>query len=73
MERLAKEKISAQNKMVILKREMGPWDLDISKLSTDNDLIQMKMLGNLERGKLAGINNFTYLLSSIFLFFRTND
>lgn len=70
MERLAKEKISAQNKMVILKREMGPWDLDISKLPTDNDLIQMKILGNLEKGKLDDINKFTFLISSIFFIYQ---
>lgn len=32
MERLAKEKIAAQNRILFLKRELAQWDVDFSKL-----------------------------------------
>lgn len=32
MERLAKEKISAQNRILLLKRELAQWDIDFTKL-----------------------------------------
>jgi MAX-binding protein len=32
MERLAKEKIAAQNRILVLKRELAQWDVDFSKL-----------------------------------------
>ncbi|XP_053692223.1 mucin-5AC-like isoform X2 [Sabethes cyaneus] len=36
MERLAKEKIAAQNRILVLKREMSQWgDVDFSRLATD--------------------------------------
>lgn len=36
MERLAKEKISAQNRILCLKRELQQWDIDISKFLPEN-------------------------------------
>ena len=35
MERLAKEKIASQNKMLCLKREFTQWDIDFTKLLPD--------------------------------------
>lgn len=35
MERLAKEKISAQNRILFLKRELAQWDVDFSKILPD--------------------------------------
>lgn len=32
MERLAKEKIAAQNRILCLKRELAQWDVDFSKI-----------------------------------------
>lgn len=32
MERLAKEKIAAQNRILFLKRELAQWDVDFSKI-----------------------------------------
>jgi hypothetical protein len=32
MERLAKEKIAAQNRILCLKREFAQWDIDFSKI-----------------------------------------
>lgn len=32
MERLAKEKIAAQNRILFLKRELAQWDIDFTKL-----------------------------------------
>lgn len=32
MERLAKEKIAAQNRILFLKRELAQWDIDFSKI-----------------------------------------
>jgi hypothetical protein len=32
MERLAKEKIAAQNRILFLKREFAQWDVDFSKI-----------------------------------------
>lgn len=32
MERLAKEKIAAQNRILFLKRELAQWDIDVTKL-----------------------------------------
>lgn len=32
MERLAKEKIASQNRILFLKRELAQWDIDYSKL-----------------------------------------
>lgn len=32
MERLAKEKIAAQNRILLLKRELAQWDIDFTKL-----------------------------------------
>lgn len=40
MERLAKEKISSQNRILVLKREMSQWgDVDFSRLAPDTDAI----------------------------------
>lgn len=36
MERLAKEKISAQNRILCLKRELQQWDIDYSKFLPEN-------------------------------------
>lgn len=35
MERLAKEKIAAQNRILFLKRELAQWDIDFTKLLPD--------------------------------------
>lgn len=32
MERLAKEKIAAQNRILCLKRELAQWDIDFTKI-----------------------------------------
>lgn len=32
MERLAKEKIASQNRILFLKRELAAWDIDFTKL-----------------------------------------
>lgn len=50
MERLAKEKISAQNRILTLKRELVQWDIDFSKLLPDTDISSIKS----EKGE--GIN-----------------
>jgi hypothetical protein len=43
MERLAKEKISAQNRILFLKRELAQWDVDFSKILPDqSDLNSVK-------------------------------
>ncbi|XP_039451429.1 serine-rich adhesin for platelets isoform X1 [Culex pipiens pallens] len=40
MERLAKEKISSQNRILVLKRELSQWgDVDFSRLAPDTDAI----------------------------------
>ncbi|XP_058454609.1 serine-rich adhesin for platelets-like isoform X2 [Malaya genurostris] len=40
MERLAKEKIAAQNRILLLKRELSQWgDVDFSRLATDTEVI----------------------------------
>ena len=47
MERLAKEKISAQNRIMNLKRELMQWDIDLTKLLPDTDISSIKS----ERGE----------------------
>lgn len=49
MERLAKEKISAQNRILFLKRELAQWDIDFSKLIPEPDINSIKS----ERGKFC--------------------
>jgi MAX-binding protein len=39
MERLAKEKIAAQNRILFLKRELAQWDVDFSKLLPEQNEI----------------------------------
>lgn len=40
MERLAKEKIASQNRILLLKRELSQWgDVDFSRLAPDTDAI----------------------------------
>jgi len=50
MERLAKEKISAQNRILFLKRELAQWDVDFSKVlpeQTEVGSIKMERIGEL--------------------------
>lgn len=43
MERLAKEKIAAQNRILFLKRELTQWDIDFTKLLPEpTDMIVVK-------------------------------
>ncbi len=56
MERLAKEKIASQNRILLLKRELAQWDIDFSKLIPETDINSIKA----ERGR--------FLLGSVFLF-----
>ena len=35
MERLAKEKIAAQNRILLLKRELSQWDIECPRLVSD--------------------------------------
>lgn len=40
MERLAKEKIASQNRILVLRRELSQWgDVDFSRLAPDTDAI----------------------------------
>lgn len=48
MERLAKEKIAAQNRILSLKREFPQWDIDFSKLlaeQTDVNAVKSERTG----------------------------
>jgi MAX-binding protein len=48
MERLAKDKIAAQNRILYLKRELTQWDIDFTKLLPEpTDMIAVKS----ERGE----------------------
>lgn len=55
MERLAKEKISSQNRILVLKRELSQWgDVDFSRLAPDTDAIPTASNGSAtpsERGQ----------------------
>lgn len=42
MERLAKEKIAAQNRILFLKRELAQWDVDFSKILPEQSDIAVK-------------------------------
>ena len=42
MERLAKEKIAAQNRILNLKRELVHYDIDLSKLLPETDITSIK-------------------------------
>lgn len=59
MERLAKEKIAAQNRILFLKRELAQWDVDFSKILPEQSDITVKS----ERA--SGGENFS---TSSFLF-----
>lgn len=48
MERLAKEKIAAQNRILFLKRELAQWDIDFTKLlpeQTDISAVKLERTG----------------------------
>lgn len=48
MERLAKEKIAAQNRILFLKRELAQWDVDFSKIlpeQTDINAVKSERSG----------------------------
>jgi len=48
MERLAKEKIAAQNRILFLKRELAQWDVDFSKIlpeQTDINTVKSERSG----------------------------
>lgn len=66
MERLAKEKIASQNRILFLKRELAQWDIDYSKLIPEQpDISSIKV----ERGTCFSCN----ILKSMILiisFFR---
>jgi MAX-binding protein len=42
MERLAKEKIAAQNRILYLKRELTQWDIDFTKLLPEPTEVAVK-------------------------------
>lgn len=42
MERLAKEKIAAQNRILCLKRELAHWEIDFTKLLPEQTDITVK-------------------------------
>lgn len=70
MERLAKEKIAAQSRILVLKRELAQWDIDVSKFlpeQTDITAIKTERTGKLF--EISFLNNFTNRGVS----FRTND
>lgn len=57
MERLAKEKIAAQNRILFLKRELAQWDVDFSKLLPEqNEINAVKS----ERSGKGWESNFFY-------------
>lgn len=59
MERLAKEKIAAQNRILFLKRELAQWDVDFSKILPDQtDINSLKS----ERGNGKKIDDFFILI-----------
>uniref|UniRef100_U5ESY6 Max-binding protein MNT n=1 Tax=Corethrella appendiculata TaxID=1370023 RepID=U5ESY6_9DIPT len=56
MERLAKEKISAQNRILVLRRELSQWDIDLTRfLPPETDATSIKS----EKELLSDTNNST--------------
>lgn len=69
MERLAKDKIAAQNRILLLKRELVQWDIDITKLLTEQiDVSAVKV----ERtGETSSIILFECQPFNLLMIFRT--
>lgn len=68
MERLAKEKISAQNRILFLRRELAQWDIDYSKLlpeQTDISAVKTERGGNKQETK------FLICIKLILFIYRT--
>jgi hypothetical protein len=64
MERLAKEKIAAQNRILFLKRELAQWDVDFSKILPEQTDI------NAVKSERSGENLIKFLLQFFRSFFN---
>lgn len=67
MERLAKEKIAAQNRILFLKRELAQWDVDFSKLLPEQN--EISAVKSERSGKGCNSSFKTSLVDSIFCSF----
>ena len=54
MERLAKEKIAAQNRILFLKRELAQWDVDFSKILPEQSDININTVKSERNGGGSG-------------------
>lgn len=67
MERLAKEKIAAQNRILLLKRELAQWDIDFTKLlpeQIDVSAVKVERTGETSLSNLFEAQPLTFVFRS---------